>query len=289
MAARRVAVIGAGASGLCALKCCLDEGLEPTCFERSKDIGGLWRFEVSPEQPGCSLAAARTGSGSVLGRSPCTVPLLCMRAAGSFPRETKESKSGLAVQYQLVCQAHRTQLLLTSRRMKPPQGLQSMACSPSVDFPFPIPPFPISSTPSSAILLLITPSPCLPILSDSTVCTCPAQHLPTYLVLSDPTVCPHSAQPFPGIMVAPLSASVPLTHTEIPCPAFSVPWLSLPWSHPGAYLCPHLMKLLTLIPWTHQQNDQCFHHALICMWESPGEKQVASCQSGVWGGSVTAH
>lgn len=68
MAARRVAIIGAGASGLCALKCCLDEGLEPTCFERSKDIGGLWRFEVSPAQPACPAAVARTGLGSLLGR-----------------------------------------------------------------------------------------------------------------------------------------------------------------------------------------------------------------------------
>ncbi|NWR19883.1 FMO5 monooxygenase, partial [Emberiza fucata] len=53
--ARRVAVIGAGASGLCALKCCLDEGLEPTCFERSKDIGGLWRFEEHPEDGRASI------------------------------------------------------------------------------------------------------------------------------------------------------------------------------------------------------------------------------------------
>lgn len=44
---RRVAVIGAGASGLVSIKCCQDEGLEPTCFERSEDIGGLWRFAVS--------------------------------------------------------------------------------------------------------------------------------------------------------------------------------------------------------------------------------------------------
>uniref|UniRef100_A0A8D0L9S2 Flavin-containing monooxygenase n=1 Tax=Sphenodon punctatus TaxID=8508 RepID=A0A8D0L9S2_SPHPU len=43
--AKRVAVIGAGASGLTAIKCCLDEGLQPTCFERSEDIGGLWRFQ----------------------------------------------------------------------------------------------------------------------------------------------------------------------------------------------------------------------------------------------------
>ncbi|XP_077188363.1 flavin-containing monooxygenase 5-like [Paroedura picta] len=42
--AKTVAVIGAGASGLTAIKCCLEEGLRPTCFERSEDIGGLWRF-----------------------------------------------------------------------------------------------------------------------------------------------------------------------------------------------------------------------------------------------------
>uniref|UniRef100_A0A8U7MYH9 Flavin-containing monooxygenase n=1 Tax=Corvus moneduloides TaxID=1196302 RepID=A0A8U7MYH9_CORMO len=40
----RVAVVGAGVSGLTATKCCLDEGLEPTCFEQSQDIEGLWRY-----------------------------------------------------------------------------------------------------------------------------------------------------------------------------------------------------------------------------------------------------
>ncbi|NWI06845.1 FMO5 monooxygenase, partial [Tichodroma muraria] len=54
-AAQRVAIIGAGASGLCALKCCLDEGLEPTCFEQSQDIGGLWRFEERPEDGRASI------------------------------------------------------------------------------------------------------------------------------------------------------------------------------------------------------------------------------------------
>lgn len=44
---RRVAVVGAGSSGLACIKCCLDEGLEPVCFESSDDIGGLWRFKVS--------------------------------------------------------------------------------------------------------------------------------------------------------------------------------------------------------------------------------------------------
>lgn len=43
---KKVAVIGAGASGLVAIKSCLEEGLEPTCFERTEDIGGLWRFDV---------------------------------------------------------------------------------------------------------------------------------------------------------------------------------------------------------------------------------------------------
>ncbi|XP_056271495.1 flavin-containing monooxygenase 5-like isoform X1 [Pseudoliparis swirei] len=44
----RVAVIGSGPSGLTSVKACLDEGMLPTCFESSDDIGGLWRFkEVS--------------------------------------------------------------------------------------------------------------------------------------------------------------------------------------------------------------------------------------------------
>ncbi|KAJ8376353.1 hypothetical protein SKAU_G00069330 [Synaphobranchus kaupii] len=46
---RRVAVIGAGSSGLACIKCCLDEGLEPVCFESSDDIGGLWRYKEKPE------------------------------------------------------------------------------------------------------------------------------------------------------------------------------------------------------------------------------------------------
>ncbi|XP_030352257.1 dimethylaniline monooxygenase [N-oxide-forming] 4-like isoform X3 [Strigops habroptila] len=44
---RSVGIIGAGVSGLASVKCCLDEGLEPTCFERSEDIGGLWRYTNS--------------------------------------------------------------------------------------------------------------------------------------------------------------------------------------------------------------------------------------------------
>lgn len=46
---QRVAVVGAGVSGLSSIKCCLDEGLEPTCFERSKNFGGLWKFTDGPK------------------------------------------------------------------------------------------------------------------------------------------------------------------------------------------------------------------------------------------------
>ncbi|XP_040897124.1 si:dkey-239i20.4 [Toxotes jaculatrix] len=46
---RRVAVVGAGSSGLACIKTCVEEGLEPVCFESSDDIGGLWRFKESPE------------------------------------------------------------------------------------------------------------------------------------------------------------------------------------------------------------------------------------------------
>ncbi|KAI1892029.1 hypothetical protein AGOR_G00149780 [Albula goreensis] len=53
--ARRVAVIGAGCAGLTSIKCCLDEGLEPVCFESSNDIGGLWKYKDRPEPERCSI------------------------------------------------------------------------------------------------------------------------------------------------------------------------------------------------------------------------------------------
>lgn len=57
---RKVAVIGAGVSGLAAIRSCLEEGLEPTCFERSDDVGGLWKFSVSD----ASLQQAEKGQGT---------------------------------------------------------------------------------------------------------------------------------------------------------------------------------------------------------------------------------
>jgi len=52
----RVAVIGAGVSGLAAIKCCRDEGLDVVCFERRNDLGGLWNYTENVE-PGQSNVA----------------------------------------------------------------------------------------------------------------------------------------------------------------------------------------------------------------------------------------
>uniref|UniRef100_A0A0K0FIF5 Flavin-containing monooxygenase n=1 Tax=Strongyloides venezuelensis TaxID=75913 RepID=A0A0K0FIF5_STRVS len=44
----KVCVIGAGASGLPAIKCALENNFNVTCYEKSNDIGGLWRFKPYP-------------------------------------------------------------------------------------------------------------------------------------------------------------------------------------------------------------------------------------------------
>ncbi|EJW85135.1 hypothetical protein WUBG_03956, partial [Wuchereria bancrofti] len=44
----RICVVGAGASGLTATKTCLENGLQVVCFEKSCDIGGLWRYKPQP-------------------------------------------------------------------------------------------------------------------------------------------------------------------------------------------------------------------------------------------------
>ena len=44
MTTKRVAIIGAGISGLCAIKSSLDEGLNPVCYEIKPVVGGLWNY-----------------------------------------------------------------------------------------------------------------------------------------------------------------------------------------------------------------------------------------------------
>ncbi|RIB22935.1 flavin-binding monooxygenase-like-domain-containing protein [Gigaspora rosea] len=48
--AKYVAIIGAGISGLPAIKQCLDSDLIPICFEQNSFIGGLWRYEDISEK-----------------------------------------------------------------------------------------------------------------------------------------------------------------------------------------------------------------------------------------------
>ncbi|XP_029474473.1 dimethylaniline monooxygenase [N-oxide-forming] 2-like isoform X2 [Rhinatrema bivittatum] len=71
-----VAVIGAGASGLTAIKCCLDEGLEPTCFEGSDDIGGLWRYteEVDAGRPSIYRSVVTNGCKEMMCFSDFPIP-----------------------------------------------------------------------------------------------------------------------------------------------------------------------------------------------------------------------
>ena len=60
---RRVAVIGAGVSGLAAAKCLLDEGLEPVVYEQASQIGGLWNYdEALPYGGGVMYRSLRTNT-----------------------------------------------------------------------------------------------------------------------------------------------------------------------------------------------------------------------------------
>lgn len=60
---RRVAVIGAGVSGLAAAKCLLDEGLETVVYEQASQIGGLWNYdETLPDGGGVMYRSLRTNT-----------------------------------------------------------------------------------------------------------------------------------------------------------------------------------------------------------------------------------
>ncbi|XP_001514895.1 dimethylaniline monooxygenase [N-oxide-forming] 3 [Ornithorhynchus anatinus] len=52
---KRVAIVGAGVSGLASIRSCVEEGLEPTCFERSHHVGGLWQFSEHAEEGRASI------------------------------------------------------------------------------------------------------------------------------------------------------------------------------------------------------------------------------------------
>ncbi|XP_015914107.1 flavin-containing monooxygenase 5-like [Parasteatoda tepidariorum] len=45
----RVAVIGAGPCGITAIKACIEESIDVVCFEKTGNIGGLWRYHDDDE------------------------------------------------------------------------------------------------------------------------------------------------------------------------------------------------------------------------------------------------
>ncbi|XP_006818115.1 dimethylaniline monooxygenase [N-oxide-forming] 2-like [Saccoglossus kowalevskii] len=75
MTTKRVAVIGAGISGLVSVKCCNDEGLIPVCFEQGDEIAGLWNYHDE----------LRDGEGAALYESMITNTSRDMTCFSDFP------------------------------------------------------------------------------------------------------------------------------------------------------------------------------------------------------------
>jgi dimethylaniline monooxygenase (N-oxide forming) len=63
LVSRRVAVIGAGPSGLVTVKELLDQGHRPVCFEKAGSLGGVFRFG---EHDGVVWESCRLTSSGVL-------------------------------------------------------------------------------------------------------------------------------------------------------------------------------------------------------------------------------
>ncbi|XP_064650304.1 flavin-containing monooxygenase 5-like [Lineus longissimus] len=73
---KKIAIIGAGCSGLAAIKCCLDEGLRPVCFERYDDIGGLWKYseQTTPDKGSIYRSCVINTSKEMMAFSDFPVP-----------------------------------------------------------------------------------------------------------------------------------------------------------------------------------------------------------------------
>src|SRR5262249_15729487 len=78
-----VAVLGAGSSGLAALKALRERGLAVEGFERGSDVGGLWRYENDN-----GLSAAYASLRTNVSRSRMQYPSFPMpRSYGDFPSQ----------------------------------------------------------------------------------------------------------------------------------------------------------------------------------------------------------
>lgn len=52
---KRIAVVGAGAQGLTAIKSCKEVGFETVCFEKNGHLGGLWKYNGGVEKGSASV------------------------------------------------------------------------------------------------------------------------------------------------------------------------------------------------------------------------------------------
>ena len=57
---KKIAVIGAGASGMTAVKACLEQGLDVVVFEKTNYTGGLWRYQENVDQNGIASVMKST-------------------------------------------------------------------------------------------------------------------------------------------------------------------------------------------------------------------------------------
>src|SRR4030095_14541663 len=82
-----VAVLGAGSSGLAAMKGLREQGLDVEAFERGSDVGGLWRYENDN-----GLSAAYASLRTNVSRPRMQYPSYAMpKSYGDFPSHSEMS------------------------------------------------------------------------------------------------------------------------------------------------------------------------------------------------------
>ena len=78
---REVGVIGAGSSGLAAVKALRELGVAIECFERGSDVGGVWRYENDNGLCSAYRSLRTNASRAQMGYPSFPLPESC----GEFP------------------------------------------------------------------------------------------------------------------------------------------------------------------------------------------------------------